>query len=411
MTQPGLASASPLAWPIDLSAGWNATDLDLARRFDPLYAPAFSRLPQGDVTLHGLPFALGRASAGRRWILAEPGLRLELGPAGAGAGAVSASHLVVAHFSDSWRDPGGGRPAGMPVGWVLPTGEPLARYELDFADGHSQAIEIQRRVQVDDGIIGWGFLPFEAIGHQADEVLDWRGPFPDQGHGRTAPAGHAGPLTTLPGAWAAGQSGAVDYIPSPTNELTLWLHAITLPSGVAPVALRMGSLGEGRPGTDVVIAGLTLFAGRANPLVAAGRRQFLLSGSGGASPGVDLGSAIRSTPAGRLPAIPGSVPIGWGQPPVSEVTAARPAILDLSLAPDARITFASAVVTAAELDAGTEVVLAGGGSIRQLARPDVRVHVRVTADGAATPARVRFLDEAGRYLPPLGHRDEVNPGI
>ncbi|HEY7828425.1 MAG TPA: CehA/McbA family metallohydrolase, partial [Candidatus Limnocylindrales bacterium] len=404
-------SASPLAWPIDLSAGWNATDPDLAGRFDPLYAPAFARLPQGDVILRGLPFSLGRRSAGRRWVLAEAGQSLELDLAGAGGGAVSASHLVVAHFSDSWREPGGGRPAGMPVGWVLPTGEALARYELVFGDGRSQAIEIQRRVQIDDGIIGWGFLPFEAIGHQADQVLDWRGPFPDQGYGRTAPAGHAGPLTTLPGAWAAGQSGAVDYIPSPTNDLTLWLHAIALEPGVAPVALRIGSLGEGRPGTDVVIAGLTLFAGRASPLVADGRRQFLLSGPNGALPGVDLGSAIRSQPAGQLPATPRSSPIGWGQPPASGDAAAGDSIVDLSLAPDARITFGSSVVTAAELDAGAEVALAAGASIRQLARPDVRVNVRVTAGGATTPARVRFLDEAGRYLPPLGHRDEVNPGI
>ena len=46
-----------------------------------------------------------------------------------------ASHLVVAHFVDSWRDADGERAPGTPVGWVLPTGEPLARYEVGFADG------------------------------------------------------------------------------------------------------------------------------------------------------------------------------------------------------------------------------------------------------------------------------------
>jgi hypothetical protein len=418
MTQPGLASASPLARPIDLSAGWNASDQDLAGRFDRLYAQAITRLPQGDVILRGLPFALGRRSTGRRWILAEPGQIVELGKTSgktSGTTAGPASHLVVAHFSDSWRETGGGRPDGMPVGWVLPTGEPLARYELVFADGERQAVEVQRRVQIDDGIIGWGFLPFEAVGHQADHALDWRGPFPDQGRGRSGPAGHAGPLTTLPGAWAAGQSGAVDYVPSPTNDATLWLHAIALDPGTAPVSLRIVPLGEGRPGTDVVIAGLTLFAGRAGPLVAAGRRQFVLTGSGGTLPRVDLGTAIRSRPAGRPPAsatpIGTSGPIGWGQPVPADGAPTGSSIVDLSLAPDAQVSIGSSVVAAAAFDGGAEVALAGGGSIRQLARPDIRVTVRVSADTEASPVRVRFVDASGRYLPPLGHRDEINPGI
>ena len=40
---------------------------------------------------------------------------------------------------------------------------------------------------------------------------------------------------------------------------------------------------------------------------------------------------------------------------------------------------------------------------------DVRVEVRITADGEVAPARVRFVAADGRYLPPLGHREEVNP--
>ena len=37
----------------------------------------------------------------------------------------------------------------------------------------------------------------------------------------------------LPGTWAAGQSGAVDFVPSADDDVTLWLHAIPLDRGRA----------------------------------------------------------------------------------------------------------------------------------------------------------------------------------
>ena len=224
------AATSAAARPIDLSASWNASDAELAARLHPLYRAGLGRLPEGDQAFRGLPFRLGTRAAGRRWIAVGEGLTIELGAIAAqddGAGR-RASHLVVAHFADSWRDSAGDRPAGMPVGWVLPTGEPLARYELLFSAGRSRSIDVRRRFEIADGIIGWGFLPFAAVGHRADEALSWRGPFPRQEPGRTPSAGHAGPLATLPGSWAAGQSGAVDHVPSAEDDLTLWLHAIRL---------------------------------------------------------------------------------------------------------------------------------------------------------------------------------------
>ena len=48
-------------------------------------------------------------------------------------------------------------------------------------------------------------------------------------------------------------------------------------------------------------------------------------------------------------------------------------------------------------------------SIEPLAPADVRVEVRITADGEVAPSRVRFVAADGRYLPPLGHREEINP--
>ena len=217
----------------------------------------------------------------------------------------------------------------MPVGWVFPTGEPLARYGIELADGRTIELDVRRRFEVADGIIGWGFLPFAAIGHRVDETLDWRGPYPRQVPGRYAPAGHGGALTVLPGSWGASQTGVADAVPSPDDDVTYWLHAIALPPDAVPVRLHLTPLGGGRAGTSIVIAGLTLFDGTADPLVLSARRQVLVEGTGGAPPEVDLGVVIQARPAavtlgGAHASTAG--PIGWGrrEPGAADPAEARP---------------------------------------------------------------------------------------
>ena len=104
--------ATALARPVLLSGAWNASDSDLADRFEPLYRRALERLPDGDQVFRGIPFHLGSRQLGRRWLLVDRERAIDL------RGLGPASHLVIAHFSDSWRHPDGTRPAGMPVGWV-----------------------------------------------------------------------------------------------------------------------------------------------------------------------------------------------------------------------------------------------------------------------------------------------------
>jgi hypothetical protein len=411
MTTGRAGSATRLARPVDLSSAWNASDAEVGARFHPLYRQALERLPDGASVFRGLPFHLGTRAAPRRWILVRDELTIDL------RGHGPASHLVVAHFSDSWRDAAGERLPGSPVGWVLPTGEPLARYELTFADGRTRAVDVRRRFEIADGIIGWGFLPFAAIGHRADETLDWRGPHPRQEPGRYAPAGHAGPLTMLPGSWGPAQTGVADFVPTPRDDATYWLHAIPLGGDAEPVGLRVVPLGEGRPGTDVVVAALTLFYGTADPLVLAPRRQLLVEGADGGLPEVDLGIAIQSRPL-RKPSAATSDrgPAGWGHPtarrpdpPTSADTDSR-AIVDVTVAPDARMRIGGWEVAAADLDAKA-VSPDGRITIQPLPAADVRVDVRLSVDDDATPARVRFVAADGRYLPPLGHREEINPGL
>ncbi len=394
--------ATRLARTVDLGTSWNATDADLAARLHPAYASALGRLPDGSVVFRGLPFALGSRASGKRWLVLDGASSIDL------RGGGPATHIVIAHFADSWRDAAGERLPGQPVGWVLPTGEPLARYDVRTADGDIHSVGIRRRFEIADGIIGWGFLPFSAIGHRADEALDWRGPHERLGTGRYAPTGHAGPLGMLPGSWGPAQTGVADFVPTPDDDITYWLHVIPLGGRVEPEELAVTPIGAPRPGRGVVIAAVTVFDGRADPLVVSPRRQILVTGAG--LPDVDLGVAIQARPVAR-PIGTAAGPVGWGRPRPPEPAAAEDrVIVDLAVAPDARIRFGAWDVAVADLDRGAT---SGDGRMRiqPLAPPSVRTTVHITADGEPTATRVRFVAADGRYLPPLGHREEVNTGL
>jgi hypothetical protein len=113
----------------------------------------------------------------------------------------------------------------------------LARYAIEDRSGRTSAHEIGRRFEIADGIVGWGSAPFAAVSHLDNEAIDWRGPHAAQTPGRYAPAGQSGSLTVMPGTYGGDQVGMTDLIPSPTGDVMLWLHAITLEPGARPVAL------------------------------------------------------------------------------------------------------------------------------------------------------------------------------
>ena len=245
------ARSSPLARTVDLGPSRSAAHGQVAARFHPSYGPALARLPSGRRVFHGLPFDLGpeAGTEAGRWILVAAPLTIDLPEGG------PASHVVVAHLCDAWRDDAGRRPAGLAVGHVVPVGEPLARYTVVERSGRETTRIVRRRFEIDDGILGWGSAPFAAIPHVANEVLDWRGPHAAQGTGRYAPTGQSGSLTIMPGTYGGNQVGMSDFVPSPTDDALLWLHAIELPAGAEPVALRLEPLAGGRPGSDVIVAG------------------------------------------------------------------------------------------------------------------------------------------------------------
>ncbi len=403
--------ATPHATPVDLRRYRTASDRDLAARLHPAYADAIPRVPAGEQVFRGLPFRFATATARQRWLLLESEVVVDLRSAG------SVSHVVIAHFCDAWRDPVGGRPTDLPVGWVTPAGQPLARYTLETLSGASGGGVVRRRFEINEGIVGWGQGAFAAVPHPVELPLDWRGPHPVPPPGGYAAPGDAGLLGILPGSWGPGQTGVADQVPSPNGDIALWLYAIEVPGGPVELAtLRLEPLESPDAGGTVVIAAVTAYRGSASPLAIEPRRTLHVAGGGDGPIEVDLGQVFRTRPAPSLAATGDTAGhdaiTGWGIPRTDN---GRPdaVLVDLAMAPDATIAVGSEVVSADRLPPDGGQARFGAITIGSLSTPTQRVEVEVVdaSTGRPMPARVRFLAPDGRYLPPLGHRDEVNPGL
>jgi hypothetical protein len=409
--------ATALATPVDLGSAARASTDGLAESLHPAYREAVYRLPAGPTVLRGLPFAFAAADASSRWLFLDGPAEIDLRE----AGRDGVSHLVFAHFSDAWRDAISGRPADLPIGWVTPVGQPLARYTVEGPGGTVVERVIRRRFEVNDGIIGWGQGAFAAVAHPVDQPLDWRGPHPVPPPGGYAAPGEAGLLGILPGSWGPDQTGVADSVPNPTGDIAFWLFALEIPPNAGPLErLRMEPLASIEEGAGVVIGAVTAFRGTASPLAIQPRRTLRFESADGdeIEVDVDLGQVFRRRSApgsaddGRGDGAADGI-LGWGTPR-EEGGRGRGILVDLAMAPDATLAIGSSdQVAAAELPGEGESRTSGSVTIEALPTPTRRIEVEVVdgASGRPMPARVRFVAPDGRYLPPLGHRDEVNPWL
>ncbi len=165
------------------------------------------------------------------------------------------------------------------------------------------------------------------------------------------------------------------------------------------------------------MAGVTLFRGSSDPLARRPRLAVRVDGQAGRPLEVDLGTVIRTrpVPAGGPPDDGRHTIVGWGTPRQDPRRPGPrgPSSSTWRSAPDAVVDLDGWSVSGRDLLAGDRLRdPAGGRSIEVLPAPRVPVEVEIVdgATGERVPGRVRFTAADGRYLPPLGHRDEVNPG-
>ena len=402
-----------LARPVVVDSNRNLSETQARDRLHPLLGSALSRLPSGLQVWRGIPFETGPSEGSlSRWIGVDSPLAIPLNA------VAPASHLVVAHLCDVWRDAAGRRPDAIPAGHVVPIGQPLARYTVVGRDGRRVERTVRRRFEVNDGILGWGSVAFASVTHLDNEPLDWRGPHDRQTPGRYAPVGQSGALTVLPGKYGGNVVGVSDLVPSADDDAFLWVHAIPLGPDLVPLALEVEPLAPGQPGSLVVLAAVTLFAGSDDPLRRGPRMAVRVAGLT-RPPAVDLGTVIRSQqPVGPDPGegtAPADQVFGWGSARRTDEPSptGRPRIVDLTAARDAVMHLDGWSVPAADLRTGERLHGPSGLSIVLLPAPRIPVEVTVRdgRSGQPIPSRVRFTTRDGRYLPPDSHRDEVNPGL
>lgn len=357
---------------------------------------ALQTLPGGSTAFWGIPFSLAPETGDHRW--------LWLGP-GAKDGATiqieaKATYIVLAHFTAPSTDTAEyASPDHQPSGFVSTPGECVAEYMLDYTDGRSHSQQIRRRFEVHDLVTRWGQMAFLARPHRAERPLEWRGPHGNGEWGMNQTA------ALLPAYWGIDNS-------RPAAPLgTYWVYALKNPHPDASVAaIRLLSRGTG----TVAVGGLTLFSGDGHPLR---RRQLLPLLVTSADPdgpslpiSVDLGTIARRFPVSPVdvgPWLTGDG--GFGSPPAN---ATGSEIIEVTAAQGAFLTVGGNSIALSGVLAGEQLRSAIGPRITPLPRADVTIKVSVVdaSTGSAVPVRVHFEAADGRYLPPHGHRKEVNDG-
>jgi hypothetical protein len=348
-------------------------------------------LPGGRQTFWGIPFDLEAPDAEDRWLWLSASAPARVLP----VGDATARYVVVAHFClPAVVSIGAAEPSGS-TGKIVTPGERLATYSLRFSDGTRTEVPIRRRFEVNDAYLDYGHLPFAARPHRMPVLLDWRGPHGDMQWGRNQQTVD-GPAYGRWNGWPA----------------NWWVHAVPNPRPDVPIReIRL----EGVAGW-VAVGGITLFAGSAHPLrhrpletVRIVSSDGLPTDANGIS--VDLGMlGHRRWSLGSVTEdwVDAGVQ-GWGEPPV--VAAGNEVMVELAATEDARLAVGErslplgAVYTDGEARSDDGVV-----RVERLPAPSNWVRVRVVdeATGRPTPARVHLRSADGRYLPPYGHRHEVN---
>jgi hypothetical protein len=400
----------PKFTPVDLGALFNcsAKEFGSRPRAKELGGDSASdglvRMPGGSQLLQGIPFQLGPETVEKKsWLhlstkasaSAASNLTIPLGR--------KAGFVCLAAFCD-W-DPNETPP---PVEDATEkVGQHLADVVLVYDDGSEHTHRIRRRFEVSAPSFEWGHLAYASLPHRQDAPRKLTDALPD-GTG-----------------WGELQTAVFDnsYAGGPLG--TLWVSALANPQSERTIqSIRIQAAGE----DPLVVCGLTTFSGRENPLRYERLNLYRITLPEATAEEkdrwtvhVDLGVVARQY---VLPEFDGaawlastSKGLGGRNKPVkgarhlyAEVTASSEATLRLidSKAPPPPYEFdLGQVVAGKELEARH-----GAARVEILEKEKTWLHGLVldAGTGKPTPVRLAFRSKDGRYIPPYGHRTEINDG-
>jgi hypothetical protein len=308
-----------------------------------------------------------------------------------------ARYVCLATFCES--DEGDGRGSGERVG------ETLAEAVLVHDDGRETRLPLRRRFEVHSPSYSWGRPAFAARAHRLDSPRGLRDPLP-QGTD-----------------WGELQTTVAENAYAPGGVGTLWISALANPDPDRPLrAVRV----EARSEDGIALCGLTLFRGRENPLRLERLclyRLTLPDPVGEPRPWnveVDLGIVGRTfTPTEFSPEAwlqAADAGLGERSRPLPD---SRELYVEVTASPEATLVVSDTQFGQRfEFDLGhlepgrTLEARSGGARIEVVERERAWLHGRVldAATRRPTPVRLAFRSPDGRYIPPYGHRSEINTG-
>jgi hypothetical protein len=393
--------------PVDLSSYFTASPSDFGSREkakmlgDSSEKDGLIRTPSGRQDFRGIPFLLGAEGLqSKSWIVLSRHAQRWTAETVDIAVNQKAGSLCLAQFCD-W-DPNETPTTDQEA--CEQVGQRLADVVFVFEDGREEALPIRRRFEVNAPWVEWGHLSFAALAHTADTARQL-----------------TDPLRNATG-WGNLQQGLTD---NSYSTPLVWISALANPY---PDQLIKSLSFKAASHDPLVICGLTLFLGRGNPLRYERLSTYRITLPEPASEedkrwdvAVDLGVVARKwfpvpfEPESWLKAPDPGLGSRAQQVPGNrylyvEITASSAATLWLR-------DMKSGVRYAFDLDdakPGRELAPrnspAAHTRIEILESQKVWLHGQVIdrATGRPTPVRLAFRSTGGRYIPPYGHRAEIN---
>jgi hypothetical protein len=388
---------------LDLGATVN-TGIQELPHLDSAGRAAVAALSGGQTRLGGVPFRLAPTSDSKRYVCVDRKVEIPVGE--------QACYVVIAQFCLAASD---GRPATRPgdpePDFLAFVGQRVATVSLQMESGQVQEQPIRVGLEVDEPYSGLEPVVFLALSDRHLVATDWRGPHLAQRNALFGPPGSSS-MAALPGSWGVNQGGVV------TNEddagARYWLLPIELEARSERIVRLAFEPYDGVDTPLLYIAGITLARGREDPFAYRPRETLRIEGSGveHAAFDIDLGVLGLRRRAVLAPAADwvDEPFVGWGAEPNEAPQDC--VLLDVAGTRDATIQVEDQQMSLGSIYE-TGSMSRGGVSIKLLPTSNIPLRVQIIAGdtGRPTPSRVHFQSADGRYLPPTGHRREVNPGL